>query len=519
MKRTIILTILDGWGIGEPNESNPIYKAGPAAVDFIKSHYPALALQASGIAVGLPWEEEGNSEVGHLTIGAGKILYQNFPRILLAIRDGSFFEQEFLKKAFDHARKNNSAVHLVGLLTSGNIHASFEHLAALVQMAKKESTTRLYLQLFTDGRDSPPHEAPLLLKKLRQIIVDAGVGVMASLTGRYYGMERDGHWDRTLKAYEILTGQNPAAYAVRTPEEAVKNIYARNLNDEFVDPTIIEFHPIQDNDAVIFFNFREDSVRQITEPFLNPNFSQFPAKKFNNLCIVTMTQYHEKFPADVAFPTEMVANPLGKVLADNGKTQLRIAETDKYAHVTFFFNGLNERPFPEEYRVLIPSRSVLSHDEHPEMMASAITDRALIAINEGGFDFILMNYANPDIIAHTGNYEATIAAIKAVDKEVDRLFKAVTTQNHILLITSDHGNAEVLIDPKTGEAETKHNISPVPFYLVANELKRNKTAAEVRRAESETGGLLSDIAPTVLELMKLPKPKEMTGQSLMNQLL
>lgn len=517
MRRAYVLIILDGWGIGEPNESNPIYLAAPENINFIRKNFPAATLQASGIAVGLPWEESGNSEVGHLTIGAGKVIYQHFPRISLAIDDGSFFENEALKKAFEHSRKNKSAVHVAGLLTSGSVHASFKHLAALIEMAKKENCREIYLHLFSDGRDSPPRSVLILLEKLELEIKKHGVGTLATLTGRYYGMNREDNWDRTEKAYQVITGEGQI---IQNLEEEIKKVYSRELDDEFIPPFIIkESHPVKDKDALIFFNFREDSIRQIVEPFTNPEFHRFPTKPLKDIFVVTLTQYHENFKAAVAFPKESVENPLGKVLADQQKIQLRIAETEKYAHVTYFFNGLNERPFPNEYRVLIPSQNLIHQDEKPEMMASAVTDRALAAINEGGFDFILVNYANPDIIAHTGNFEATVQAVKTVDREMGRLLKSVTSQNHVMVVTSDHGNAEVLIDLKTGQAETKHDPNPVPFYLIANEYKKQKNDEKIRRSESYTGGILSDVAPTMLELMKIPKPPEMTGQSLLNQLL
>ncbi len=515
MRRTYVLAILDGWGIGEANESNPIYVAEPKTIKYIEENFPVGALQASGIAVGLPWNEEGNSEVGNLTIGAGKTLYQHFPRISLAVRDGSFFENKSLVGAFSHAAKNNSAVHLIGLLTEGNVHASFEHVKALIELAKKENCKKLYLQLFTDGKDGPPHSASNLVKKLGEEIKKSGIGEIVSLSGRYFAMDRDNHWERTEKAYRALTefrgGKIPVV------EEFFKKSYEGNLNDEFIEPTPVnESHPVQSNDALIFFNFREDSMRQIVEPFLNSAFEKFPAKKFEDLFVATMTAYSEKFGAKVAFPPEKVGVPLGKTLADNNKIQLRLAETEKYAHVTYFFNGLKESPYPSEYRVLIPSRSTARHDENPEMMAQAITDRVLAALNEGGFDFIVVNYANPDIIAHTGNLEATVKAIKAVDKEIERLMKATLENNHILLITADHGNAEKLINPESGEPETKHNPSPVPIYLVGNEFKRIRKSSVGRL---KIIGLLSDVAPTILDLMKIPKPKEMTGESLLGQLL
>lgn len=526
MKQTIILVILDGWGVGKANETNPIYIANPPVINYIQNNFPSGALQASGIAVGLPWEEEGNSEVGHLTIGAGKVLYQHFPRILLAIKDGSFFENEMFKKAFVHSRENKSAVHLIGLLADGNVHASLRHLTALIAMAKEQYCEKLYLHLWSDGRDSPPKSFLTILERLKKEIIDARQPsdisrepVIASVAGRYYAMDRNEHWDRTNKAYNVLTGNSPTASSV---ESAISEDYSKKLDDEFIEPNVIgEPHPINSGDSLIFFNFREDSMRQITAPFLDKNFDKFPIKKIDNVFIVTMTEYDKKFPINVAFPNEVVAHPLGKILADNKKTQLRIAETNKYAHVTYFFNGLKEESYEGESRILVPTQNVVRQDIHPEMMARAITDRAILAINENRFDFILINYANADIIAHTGNYPAVIEAIKVLNTELERLLTVAYPQKHTIVITADHGNAEVLLDPKTGNPETKHNISPVPFYLIDYRFKKEPGA--VSRESSGIAlpifGILSDVAPTILDLMKLPKPPEMTGQSLLEQLI
>jgi 2,3-bisphosphoglycerate-independent phosphoglycerate mutase len=382
-------------------------------------------------------------------------------------------------------------------------------------MAKRENQKKVYLHLFSDGRDSPPKSVLNLLEKLEEEIKKRNIGAIASLTGRYYAMNRQENWDRTEKTYQAITGQGEE---IKNLEEEIKKVYNRNLNAEFIPPLIIDkTKAVKDNDSIIFFNFREDRARQITEPFVEPNFKHFPIKNFKNLFVTTLTCYREDLKTAVAFPPQKVENPLGKVLADYQKTQLRIAETEKYAHVTYFFNGLKEQPFPNEYRILIPSQNIINPAEKPAMMAEAITDRALTALNESNFDFILINFANPDIIAHTGDYQATIEAIKVVDQQIGRLLKSVLAQNHVLIITADHGNAESLIDLKTGQTETKHNMSPVPIYLVANEFKRKKTNSEIKKYEII--GLLSDVAPTILDLMQIPKPTEMTGQSLIPLLL
>lgn len=517
MRRTYILAILDGWGIGETDNSNPIYQAKPENMSYIESRFPCGTLQASGIAVGLPWGEEGNSEIGHLTLGAGKIFYQHFPKISLSIRNGMFFKNEVFKQAFAHTEKNNGAAHLVGLVGEGSVHSSIEHLFALIQMAKQEGCKKLFIHAISDGRDSPLNSISKVIKKIEEEIKKCGVGKIATLSGRYYAMDRDKHWDRTEKAYNVLINSDSgAAYSIN---EVIKKARDKNLSDEFIEPTVIDTpHPIKDGDAIIFFNFREDRMRQITEPFLVKNFAKFPTKNFNNLYTATMTQYHDTVLSEkIAFPKEIIENTLGKTLSENSKTQLRIAETEKYAHVTYFFNGLQETPYKNEYRILIQSRNITRQEEHPEMMAEAITDRAIAAMNEGGFDFILINYANPDIIAHTGNFDATVKAIQAVDKEIGRLAKNTINQNHLLFITSDHGNAEVLLDNITGEPETKHDASPVPFYVVGKEFEKQASSKPLFR--SYPIGIISDVAPTILSIMKLPVPKEMTGQNLLEQLL
>jgi len=519
MKKKVILVVLDGWGIGSHDQSNPIYAVKPPVIEEIKKKFPIGCLLASGIAIGLPWGEEGNSEVGHLTIGAGKILYQHFPRISLAIRDGQFFQNQVLKDAFEHAKKNNSSIHFVGLLSSGHVHSSFEHLTALIEFAKRENFERVYLHLFTDGRDSPPRSAPELIQNLEKVFAEKGRGTIASLSGRFYALDRAQHWDRTERTYKILTGEGKIA---ENCQQVLTAAYGKNLNDDFIEPTLIGSspHPIQDNDSVIFFEFREESPRQIVGAFAEPDFSNFPVKKFSNLHLVTMTRYDEKFNLPVIFPPEDISEPLGKVLSENNRTQLRIAETEKYAHVTFFFNGYRKEAFPNEFRILVPSINSPHYDQFPEMRAKMLTDRAINSLNEGAYDFILINYANPDTMGHTGNYEAAVKAVKTIDQEISRLLKIVLSQTDTtMIITSDHGNVERMFDPLTGLPETKHDPNPVPIYLVGKEYERNKTEAEIQKSETQNLGTLADIAPTILSLLDIPQPKEMTGNNLLPLLL
>lgn len=505
-----MLAILDGWGIGPADEGNPIHAARPETIAAIESRYPGVALQASGIAVGLPWDEEGNSEVGHVTLGAGRASEQHSERISRAIAEGTFGKNKILRGAFLHATRTRGTVHIVGLLTSGTVHAAFAHLEALIRMAGEYPGVDTALHLMTDGIDSGPRETHALMTKLLKLFAGSPHIALASLGGRYYGMDRDGHLDRTVEAYRALTGTAPH---VASWEESLQFTYAKGLNDEFVEPrTVGKPNPLKSGDAVIFFNFREDSMRELTDAFLSPSFDAFQRAPLENVAFVTMTAYRHDTPAAVAFGAKPIPNPLGEVLANRELRQLRIGETEKYAHVTYFFNGRREEPFPNEFRVLIPSLAVSRKDERPAMMASAITDRAILALRERSFDFILLNYANPDIIAHTGNYAATVEAIEVIDRELRRLLVAVEEGDHALFITSDHGNAEVLIDPRTGAPETKHNPNPVPCYLVAREFAR---ANPPRPRASDVQGLLADVAPTILNLMDIPIPSEMTGTSLL----
>ncbi len=510
MKKTVLLVILDGWGIGAHNETNPVYSVNPKNIDYIKRHYPSGALQASGIAVGLPWEEEGNSEVGHLTIGSGRVIYQHFPKITLAIRNESFYTNPALKDAAAHVKQSGGTLHFAGLLTRGSVHASLQHVDALVQFAEREKIANISLHLFADGKDSPPKSLPSLLEAVPE-------KYLSSISGRYYAMDRDMHWDRTAATYRMLTGQTAP---VPNYKEAITAHFAKDLSEEFIEPMLVGENPksVRDGDALIFFNFREDSMRQTAEAFDRKDFNHFPIYDFKNLYVATMTTYSDKFTLPVLFPTERVENPIAKVLSDTGKLQVHIAETEKYAHVTYFFNGYKDAPFKNEYRILIPSKNVPRHDEHPEMMAREITARVLQAVEEGAFDFIIVNYANADIIAHTGNYEAATKAIQVLDECMGELHNKVIEHNAVMLISSDHGNIEQMIYPLTGEPETKHNVSPVPLYIVGHEYMRERSDAQIDESEKRTMGIISDIAPTILQLLEIPKPPEMTGESLLSML-
>ncbi|MBI2888425.1 MAG: 2,3-bisphosphoglycerate-independent phosphoglycerate mutase [Candidatus Liptonbacteria bacterium] len=522
MTQSIVLVVLDGWGIGRNDESNPIYVAQPKTIAALAEEFPITSLQASGIAVGLPWGEVGNSEVGHLTLGAGKTLYQYYPKITIAIQDKSFFENEALKKACAHARENGGTLHLAGLLTKANVHAALEHVRALLALAEKEKVPAK-LHIWADGKDDSP-------KTLTKLLAELPREKIATLTGRYYAMDRNQNWQLTKAAYDLMTADPPASAssaggwragvgtAATDPLPTIEATYAKGLSEEYLPPIRLdpEGH-IKSNDSLIFWNFRKDSVRQIAEAFAKPGFAAFPLRDLKNLFVVTMTPYEKSIPAPTAFLPDTVRAPLGKVLSDCGKNQLRVAEKYKYAHVTYFFNAYEEQPFKGEYRVVVPSLSTSKPEEHPEMQAAAITDRVIEALANHSFDFILANYANPDTMAHTANYEASLAAVRVIDAELARLVKSLP-ETSTLIITSDHGNIEQVLNPTTGLMESQHDPSPVPFHLI-NAQFRGRKFANANSLATETMGSLADVAPTILELFGIPQPEEMTGRSLLEGII
>ncbi len=511
MKRTVILLILDGWGEGLKDKTNPIHVAGTPNLSFLRDRYPSGLLEASGLAVGLPWGEEGNSEVGHLTIGAGRTVWQYFPRITHAIQDGSFYENDALAGGARHAAAKGGAMHLVCLLSEGHVHASIEHLIATIALAKKENVKNIFVHAVSDGKDSAPRS---FLQLLEKIPFDETVR-LASVMGRHYAMDRDRHFDRTVSAYAAITG---TARVVSDVTAHVRATYEKGLNDEFIEPVRIENAPsdITKNDAIIFCNFREDGIRQLAAPFSGTYKEDAPAMPGAPIdaYVTTMTRYETASKAHVAFQPEDIKETLGEVIATGDATQMRIAETEKYAHVTYFFNGLKSDPLPGEYRVLVPSENVARHDSKPEMMTAEIASRAIAAINEG-IGFVLVNFAAPDIIAHTGNFEAALRAVRTADREAGNIAQAALARGAALIITSDHGNTERMRDPQTGAVETRHDINPVPILLVGKEFERAPTEST---GTEDVAGVLADVAPTVLELMGLPCPGEMTGESLLGRL-
>lgn len=524
MYKPVVLVILDGYGRGPENAASAIFKAKKPNIDFIEKNFPMTNLQASGIAAGLPWGEEGNSEVGHLNLGAGQIVYQYLPRVTLAIRDGSFFKKPTLLQAAGHVKKNNSSLHLVGLIGSGNVHSYIDHLYAILDFAKKENIKAVFIHAFTDGRDSPSKDALDFYEKVQnKLNQDYPFVKIASLIGRYYSMDRDNNWDIIETAYRLLTESQGEIFPdVKT---AIKSDYDKNITDEFIEPKVIPHPsikgggPIKDNDAAVFFNFREDSARQLTRAFVEEKFDKFERKKINNLYFVTMTRYEKDLPLNVLFEPLEIKNILAKVISDAGKKQIHIAETEKYAHVTYFFNGGIENPMPNEDRILISTKRDHKFAEDPAMAASEITEKLIEAVNSKKYDFIVVNYANADMIGHTGNFQATVSAVEVLDSEIGKITTEVLKINGALIVTADHGNADEEIDLLTGIPYPEHTINPVPFYLIGNNFKREKSQEKLEVEKIEVDGILADVAPTILELMELPQPPEMTGKSLLKILV
>ncbi len=509
MSKNVLLIILDGLGVGPERESNAFYSAHPKFLTEISNEFPMTSLQASGIGVGLPWGENGNCEAGHLTIGSGKIIYQNYPRITMSIKDGSFFENKALKEALIFCKNNNSKINFVGLLTSGIAEAAIDHLKALIKMAENESVD-YKLHLFADGENSPNRSFLNLLEELPK-------EKLVSIIGRYYALDHKGNPNLIKRAYDCLIGNIPEA--TENYEIIIKNYYQKNMNDNIIPPILIDKDgAIKENVAVIFFNFKEDHARAIVEPFVNQNFDKFEVKKFTNLFITTMTEYFENSDIPTAFPKEKVTNPLSRVFSVNNKTQFKIAETSKYSLITFFFNGLNEIPYSNEFRVSIPSVEYINPIEHPELNSEAITDRLIDSIKNKSFNFMLANYCNFDTLGHLGNFKATIKAVNIIDDQIGKIVKTALSNETAVIITSDHGNIEQMIDPLTGYPNTEHTKNPVPLYLIDNNFK-GKKFPNFKNIQNETFGLLTDIAPTILEISGIDEPDEMTGKSLLMGLL
>ena len=510
MKTPTILMILDGFGFNANPYGNAILQANTPNIDGYFKTYPHSLLQASGLAVGLPEGQMGNSEVGHLNIGAGRIVYQELTRITKSIEDGDFFENPVLLGAINHAKNHDSALHLWGLLSDGGVHSHNTHLYALLRLAKASGLSKVYIHGFLDGRDVPPSSALSYVEALEAAIAEIGVGKIATISGRYYAMDRDQRWERVLLAYDALTlGTGEFA---DTAERAVLNSYAQDAVDEFVKPTVIlenqkPVATVNANDAIIMFNFRPDRAREITRAFVDPMFTGFERKKgFFPVHYVCMTNYDAAMPnVEVAYAPQTLENTLGEYIASKGLRQLRIAETEKYAHVTFFFNGGVETPNVGEDRILIPSPKVATYDLKPEMSADEVTDRLLEEIHKDSYDLIIVNYANADMVGHTGSMAAAIQAIETIDACVGRVVEAVLKKDGQILLTADHGNSDEMLDAD-GNVITAHSTNPVPILWI--------NAPEGCDIDE---GKLADIAPTLLQMMGLSQPQEMTGASLLLQ--
>jgi 2,3-bisphosphoglycerate-independent phosphoglycerate mutase len=506
-KKPLMLIILDGWGYREAIEGNAVLAAKTPNLDHLME-YPWCFLEASGEAVGLPEGQMGNSEVGHLNIGAGRIVYQDLTRINLSIRKGDFFKNSTFLGAISNAKANDSSLHLMGLVSYGGVHSYMTHIYALIKLAQQEGLKKVYIHAFLDGRDVPPKAALKDIKELDAFCKENGSAKIATISGRYYAMDRDKRWDRTKLAYDALT-MGVAPYKAPDAETAVSEAYERGETDEFVKPTVItdlEGKPeavIKDNDSIIFFNFRPDRARQLTWAFVNKDFDSFSREKHPKVYYVCMAQYDETLDLPIAFPPEGLKNVLGEVLSKQGLVQLRIAETEKYAHVTFFLNGGQEKCYEGEDRCLIPSPKVATYDLKPEMSAYEVTDEVVERIRSGKYDVIILNFANMDMVGHTGIFEAAVKAVEVVDNCVGKIEAVLKEVGGAAVITADHGNAEQMENPKTGEPHTAHTSNPVKCIYFGND--------EVKALKN---GKLCDLAPTLLELLKVRKPEEMTGESL-----
>jgi len=517
--KPVVLVILDGFGIAQDKIGSPWEAAKHPVFSEIEKFYPFTALQASGIAVGLPWGEAGNSEVGHLTIGTGRVIYNYLPRISTAIKDGTFFQNEAFLKAIKHTKDNNSSLHLMGLFSTGTVHAYSEHLYALLALAKQKNVPNVYLHLFTDGKDAYKKEGADFYKKLENNLQQNYPNAkIVSVIGRNFAMDRDGNWEKTGKAYNLLAMGEGNEF--ESASSYIESQYQKEIFDDAIEPAKIKGGEgrIKDNDAVIFFNFREDSPRQLTRAFTDENFTYFPRKKINNLLFTTMTEYDKNFSCLAAFKSAEIKLPLARIISEQGLKQLHLAESEKYAHITYFFNGGEEIPFKNEDRILVASPDVPSYEQTPEMSGLKITEAVIDNLDK--YDFIAVNFANADMVGHTGNFEATAKAFETLDACIGEILTRVLELNGVLVITADHGNAEEKLYKITGEKKTKHSINPVPFYLINKDVKRKKPLGEEKIEEEykNVKGTLTDIAPTILELLDLPKPSAMTGSSLLGKL-
>ncbi len=517
-----VLIILDGFGIAPVSQSNAVASAKAPFFESLTKEYPMVLLQASSEAVGLPWGEVGNSEVGHLNIGSGILQYQSLPRINKSISTGQFFKLPALTKIGEKIKKGENKLHIMGLIGNGGIHSSQDHLEALINFAKGEKLKKkVFLHLFIDGRDTAKDAGLEFMKDTIKFCKKTKIGEIASVGGRFYGMDRNNNWDRIEKAYQsIVNGKSDKTFS--DPIKAIEESYKAKVYDEEMIPVTIvgrgdkPVATIEDGDTIIFFNFRADRARQITETLVNPKFDKFETKKIKNLEVTTFTEYQKDLPVEVLFAPELIKNPIAKIFSDYNVDQLHAAETEKYAHVTFFLNGMTEAPFSGEERILVPSPSVASYDKEPAMSAEKLTDEVLKELKKDKFGFMAINFANPDMVGHTGSYKATVKAVEAVDKCLKRLIPEIAKAGGIAFVVSDHGNAEEMFNPGTGEIDKEHNMYPVPFLAVSSKLvgKPNSSIIDNDISLLTPAGILSDVAPTILKTIGLEIPKEMTGTNL-----
>jgi len=524
--KPLVLMILDGFGISFISDGNAVMAAKMKHFEQWLREYPSAIIKASGMEVGLPWGESGNSEVGHKNIGSGRIIYQPLPQITMSIQNKSFFQNPAFTDAANHVKDNpNSALHLIGCVSDGGVHSHFDHLIALLEFAKKQGiNNRTFVHAFLDGRDTPPVSAGTYLTKVQEEIKQSKCGGIASLVGRYYAMDRNNNWDRIRKAYNLLT-KGTGEYADSWKEALQKGYDAGNSDENFPPYAIIKngkpLRTIQDGDTVIFFNFRPDRARQLTYAFTTEKFKDFPVQSWNDLDFITMAEYQKDLPVTIAFPEEQAEYPVGRVVSDAGKKQLRIAETEKYAHVTYYFNSGREISFPGEDRIMIPSPNVKDYSSTPPMSAEALADRVISEIKKKKYDLIVMNFANPDMIGHTGQYEATIESLKFLDKQMKKIADAVFAHKGAILLTADHGKAEEMINPATREISKDHTTNPVPVIYMTVDNKQDPPKSEdlMMQILSTPIGCLADIGPTVLEIMQIPQPPQMPTQSILNSLV
>lgn len=505
----VVLVILDGWGHREATEANAIAMADTAIMDSLWSAYPKTLIRTSGKDVGLPEGQMGNSEVGHLNLGAGRVVPQELVRISDAIEDGSFFHNSALEEVCQEVAKTGKKLHLIGLCSEGGVHSHLNHLLGLLDLAKLHSVPEVCIHAITDGRDTSPTEGVSALEKIQSHIDKVGVGRIATISGRYFAMDRDRRWDRVKKAYDVMTQDGSGDE--RTAVQILKDCYEQEITDEFVPPIRIAPGAVEPGDGVIFYNFRPDRARQLCYAFLTPGFNGFEREQIKPLSFVTLTQYDPDLPVEVAYKPQNLSNILGEVIAERGLQQFRTAETEKYPHVTYFFNGGLEKPFVGEDRELIQSPMVPTYDLAPTMSAEAVTDAVCAAIDKGVYSLVVINYANTDMVGHTGNIEAAIAAAETVDRCLGRLIENVSKMGGTALITADHGNAEYMRDEE-GNPWTAHTTNAVPFILIEGE--KRKIPGHGTNVTLRDDGRLADIAPTILDILQIPQPSEMTGSSL-----